>query len=175
MLPGNTRRTTLISAGAAIAAASLALALAAAALAAHPKKGHKYSGFVSASAINGFKPPVTFKVSSDGTKLLNFTYSSLGCEGAGGFMPGVDYWTKPFAIKKVGTVKVAAASGRFSVKNAKSTFVVSNQKTVTTTSVSGSFKNAKTATGTITFSQAISVNGGLKCGPAKLTFSAKAH
>jgi hypothetical protein len=172
MLPGNTRRPTLISAGAAIAADSLALA--GAALAAHPKKGHRYSGFSSETPINGFKAPVTFKVSSDGTKLLNFTYSTIGCEGAGGFMPGINYWTKPFNLKKVGTVKVAA-NGKFSVKNAKSTFAVSNQKTVTTTGVSGRFKNGKTATGTITFSQAINVNGGIKCGPAKLTFSAKAH
>jgi hypothetical protein len=172
MLRGNARRPTLITAGAAIAVASLAVA--GAALAAHPRKGHKYSGFSSVGAINGFKPPVKFKVSSDGTKLLNFTYSSLGCEGAGGFMPGVDYWTKPFAVKKVGTVNVTG-NGKFSVKSAKSTFSVSGQTTVTTSTISGRFKNAKTATGTITFSQTISVNGGIKCGPAKLTFSAKAH
>ena len=73
------------------------LAGAASALAAHPKKGARFSGSFSFTGINGFKAPVAFGVSKSGTSLTGFHYSTLGCFGSGGFQKGVDYYTKPGA------------------------------------------------------------------------------
>ncbi len=57
-------------------AAGLSAALVVSALAAHPKAGKPYAGFTSGNAFNGFKPPVSFKVSSNGKQLLRFKYFS---------------------------------------------------------------------------------------------------
>src|SRR3984885_5057394 len=108
-----TRRRLLPGAVAAIAV----LSIAATALAAQPRAGARFSGFTSASPINGFKAPVTFTVSSNGSTLQSFKYSSFGCFGAGGFRPGIDYYTQPNNITKVGAVKLSK-SGRFSVSYA---------------------------------------------------------
>jgi hypothetical protein len=157
------------------AATLLTLGLCATALAAHPKTGKRYAGFTGEPKLLGFGAPVGFKVSADGTKLLNFTYASLGCFGAGGFKPGVSPFKNAYAIKQIGTVTVAA-NGHFSIKNAKSSFKVAKQTTITTSTISGRFKNARTAVGTITFGQkfkASHVDGG-SCGPVTVTFAAKA-
>jgi hypothetical protein len=154
--------------------ALLLLGTAATALAAHPKSGSHLSGYTSASPINGFKAPVTFSVSPNGATLLNFTYASLGCVGAGGFSPGVDYFTKPFNTIKVGKVKVSK-SGHFSESGGASTYSAFGDKTVTTSKVTGSFTSAKNATGTITFSQQISGKFTTSCGPANISFTAKGH
>ena len=112
------------------------------------------------------------------TCLEKFVFQSGGCFGSGGpTQPGVNYLAKPWNVHLVGTIKVGS-DGKFSVKNAKSTYKVavqgSTQSTVTTASVSGKFTNRKTATGTITYSQAYSQPGvpGSSCGPVKLTFKA---
>jgi hypothetical protein len=156
------------------AAVLLTLAVAGAALAAHPKAGKKYSGFTSEPKLEGFSAPVSFTVSGSATRLLGFRYASLGCFGAGGFRPGVDYFTQSGNILKVGAVSVSS-NGSFSIKNAASSHTVAGQTTVTTTTVKGKFKSAKVAAGTITFTQKFSGAGfpGSSCGPAHLTFTAK--
>jgi hypothetical protein len=171
-----TPRGILLTAGA-VATAALSLGLSASALAAHPKTGKRYSGFSSEPKLLGFGAPLSFRVSADGTKLLNFTYTSLGCFGAGGFKPGVSPFKSPYAIQKLGTVAVAK-NGHFSVKNAKGsyTFPGGRSKIITTTTVTGQFKTARTATGTVTFTQQsrFSHSKPGSCGPADFTFSAKA-
>ncbi|HLJ02391.1 MAG TPA: hypothetical protein VKT31_03075 [Solirubrobacteraceae bacterium] len=165
-------------AGAVLAAGAVALAAAGTAVAAHPESGKKFSGTTSGPEMNGFKPAVTFKTASNGARILKFVFQSGGCFGSGGpTQPGVNYLAKPWNVHLVGTIKVGS-DGKFSVKNAKSTYKVavqgSTQSTVTTASVSGKFTNRKTATGTITYSQAYSQPGvpGSSCGPVKLTFKA---
>jgi hypothetical protein len=155
----------------AMLACTLALAGAATALAAHPKKGAHFKGSFGFTGINGFKPPVAFTVAHDGKTLTAFTYSTLGCFGGGGFQPGVDYYTKPSAMIKVGTVKVSS-SGHFSVKGVVATYTISGYTTKTTTTLSGKFTSAKAATGTLTFSQTYTP-GAHSCNSNALTFSAK--
>ena len=143
-----------------------------AAIAAHPKRGAHFAGFSDLTAISGFRAPVSFSVSSSGASLLNFKFSSLGCFGAGGFRPGVDYYTKPEAIIKIGTVKVSK-SGRFSATGAVSSHTAFGITTKTTAGVNGTFTSAKTATGTINFSQQDTGKYTSSCGPASITFTAK--
>ena len=159
--------------GALLAAVAL-LAFAASALAAHPKKGARFVGIVIGPKINGFKPPVRFKVSTDGKTLTGFTYSTLGCFGAGGFQPGVDYYTKPSALINVGTVKVSP-SGKFSVKGVASVYKGPGGSATTTSTISGSFTSPTAVTGTITFAQKLSPGGGT-CNTSSfpVQFSAKA-
>lgn len=163
-------------AGVVLASGAVALVVAGTAIAAHPKPGKTFSGTTSAKALNGFKPAVTFKTASSGTRILKFAFQSTGCFGSGGALqPGVNYLAKPWNVHVLGTIKVSS-DGKFSVKNAKSRYGVQNQTTLTTASVSGKFTNAKTATGTITYSQSFSQPGvtGSNCGPVKLTFKATA-
>ncbi len=161
-------------AGATVALAVIALITAAAALAAHPNAGGRFSGFTSASPINGFKAPVTFNVSSNGSTLQNFKYSSFGCFGAGGFRPGIDYYTQPNNIIKVGNVKLSKA-GRFSISGAVSTSNSFGDITKTTSTVSGRFTSARTATGSISFSQKVSGKFTSSCGPGVIHFTVKAR
>lgn len=132
--------------------AALSLLLAVSALAAHPKAGKTYRGFTSAPAFNGFKEPVSFKVSRDGKRVLGFKYAGGSCLGLGG--PG-DPWTSPYFNYKLGPIKVLR-SGTFSVKNAKTTNRGSGSTqptTITNSTVSGRFRTAKSATGTIKYVQ----------------------
>jgi hypothetical protein len=168
-------------AGAVLASGAAVLVVAGTALAAHPQSGKKFSGKTSGRVLNGFKPAVTFKTaSSGGARILKFVFQSTGCFGSGGALqPGVNYLAKPWNVHSVGTIKVAS-NGKFSVKNAKSTYKITvqgmTQSTVTSASVSGKFTNSKTATGTITYTQKFSEPGvtGSNCGPAKVTFKATA-
>jgi hypothetical protein len=154
-----------------------ALTITGTALAAHPKSSKKYGGSTSAAKLNGFSPKVTFKTSKDGKKLVKFTYQSTGCFGSGGQLtPGVNYLAKPWNLHDLGTIGVSS-KGTFSRKNIKTTYAVSGQTTTTTSSVDGHFKNASTAVGTITFTQSFTQKGvppTKPCGPAKITFTAKA-
>jgi hypothetical protein len=143
------------------------------AIAAQPKKGAHFVGTIPGSGINGFKPPVTFTVSPNGKSLTRFTYSTFGCFGAGGFRPGIDYYTKPNAIIKVGTVKVSG-SGHFSATGAVWVYRGSVVTTTTTTKVRVSFTGSKSASGTMTFTQKLSGQDKGSCGPATLPFTAKA-
>jgi hypothetical protein len=133
--------------------AALSLLLAVGAFAAHPKAGKTYTGFVAGVTMNGFKAPVSFKVSSDGKRLLGFKWAGFGCFGGGG-PPGVNPWTDPYNIVKVGTIPVSS-SGKFSVKNVKWTAAGAHgaPTKVTFSTISGRFTTAKKATGTIVFTQ----------------------
>jgi hypothetical protein len=150
-------------------ALALSLLLAVSALAAHPKAGKSYAGFASGPAFNGFKPPVSFKVSSDGKRLLGFKYSAGDCGGMGG--PG-DPWTNPEFVRKVGTINIDS-KGNFSVKNATWKVVISGSNPPVTkytySTVSGRFKTAKKATGTIMLKTKI---GSSSCPSQKVSFTA---
>lgn len=148
------------------------LAIAASAMAAHPKKGASFTGIVVGPEINGFKPPVKFKVSADGKTLTGFTYSTLGCFSAGGFRPGVDYYTKPGALIKIGVVKVSPA-GRFSVSHVVSVYKGPGGSTTTTSTITGGFTSPTAVSGTVTFTQKLSP-GGAKCSSTPLPVEAKA-
>ena len=151
----------------AVLAVALSLLLAVSALAAHPKAGKTYAGFTSELPFHGFKAPISFKVSSDGKKLLRFQWATTGCLGRGG--PG-----NPFTdgnIYKVATIKVSA-SGTFSVKNLKRTNAAQGQPPISTTqSVNGSFKTSKKASGTISIA---AKQQGHHCS-SKVTFTATTH
>jgi hypothetical protein len=170
-------------AGAALAALIIVVA-AAVALAASPKKGAKFKGTLSTSAgpvkYGKYSDPVTFKVSSSGTKLLSFRWGTLGCFGSGGPVTSNPYLGK-YGLHHFGAVSVSAG-GSFSVPASKSTYKVSGGSgkskytviTTTTSSLTGQFASPKRATGTITFSQKEVDNGkSSNCGPAILTFTAK--
>lgn len=158
-------------------AAVLALALSALvvgnALAAHPKAGRTYRGTVAKMVFNGYKAPLSFTVSANGRKLLRFRYAAGDCGGMGG--PG-NPWTSPAFQRKVGTIKVDS-KGRFSVKHAKwSVAVPGTSPSVTKviySTVSGRFRTARKATGTIKMEvkmvQAGSTNS---CPVQKLSFTA---
>lgn len=136
-----------------VLAVALSALLAVSALAAHPKAGKTYRGFTSLQRFNGFRAPVHFKVSGDGKRLLGFVWYGFGCLGAGG--PGNPYTGTGYTYHKIGTIKVSA-KGTFSVKSVKWTFHAPPSQggpLVTTSTVDGRFKNAKTATGQIRFTQ----------------------
>jgi hypothetical protein len=160
--------------GVGTAAAVALLATAGAALAAHPRRGAHFAGTTAGGAVNGFKPPVTFKVSSNGKTLMSFDYSTFGCFGAGGFRPGIDYYAQPGAIVKVGKVNVSG-SGHLSVTGAVNVYSSFGVTTKTTSKVSGRFTGPKAVSGVITFSQKLSGKDNASCGPGTIAFSAKAR
>lgn len=162
-------RTTTPRVLIAVVAAALSLLVVVSALAAHPKAGKTYTGFISAPPNNGHKPPVSFKVSRDGKRLLGFKWAGFGCVGGGG--PG-NPWTNPYNNYKVGTLKVSK-SGTFSVKNVKSTQHQHGAPTkITFSSVSGRFRTAKKAAGTIRVTQKIQ---GHTCSGKKQAFTVTAR
>jgi hypothetical protein len=76
-------------------------------------------------------------------------------------------------ITKVGTIAVSA-NGSFSVKNVKSTYVFTKASLtqVITTMVTGKFETARSASGTITFTEKWTAPGLNHSCPAHLTFTA---
>jgi len=151
-------------------AAALSLLLAVSAFAAQPTPGGAYAGFTSGPAYHGFKPPVSFKVSSDGKLVRGFKWAGNACIGMGG--PG-DVWTRVGLNYEVGTINVSP-SGKFSVGNVKWTAKLPPPigTKVTISTVNGQFTNAKTATGTITFTQRAM---GHTCAPVRVRFTARAQ
>lgn len=159
-----------------MAAGVLVLVVAATALAAATRAGARFSGTTSATPINGFHAPVSFRVSGDGRSLTGFAFSSLGCFGAGGFRPGEDVYAQPFSVIKVGTVKVAA-NGTVTATGVKFVYAYKGtpNRTTTTVSVSGRFASPGRISGSITFSQSNPTALPTTCGPAHTSFSARAH
>jgi hypothetical protein len=155
-----------------VLASAALLSGAASAIAAHPKKRAHFSGSFAFTGVNGFKAPVAFTVSKDGKTLTGFVYSTLGCFGSGGFQKGVNYYTKPGAIVKVGTVKVSS-SGHFSASGVVSRYAAFGYATTTTTTLSGSFSKSNAASGTVSFSQKLAP-GGATCNATRIAFKAKA-
>jgi hypothetical protein len=80
-------------------------------------------------------------------------------------------------VVKLGTIHVSLA-GTFSIKKLKTTTSTSNvpggkQTDYTISSIRGKFKNAKTATGSITYSNGFSAPGIThSCGSSTVTFKA---
>jgi hypothetical protein len=146
------------------AAALLVLAICATALAAHPTAGKSYSGNTSAAKANGFSAPISFKVSSNGKQLLKFEYGNTGCIAYP--ITGDPYTGAHATIIKVGTVAVSS-KGSFSVTN-------ENRSEGIKSKISGKFKTANTAAGTIKFTQHETGPGGFNksCGPIDQTFTA---
>lgn len=158
-----TRTVAVVSAGA------LTLTGTAFAAAVHPHANKKYDGSTSEAKTNGKKPKVTFKTSKNAKQLLNFTYQTAGC-----FTTVGTGTTGGPAKQDLGTINVGH-SGAFSRKNVttKSTSGLTQINTIST--VSGHFKNATTAVGTITFTQKVSGKGvplTKPCGPVKVSFKA---
>ncbi len=165
-MSGNrTPRTVIV-----VLALALSALLAVSAFAAHPKTGKTYRGLTSGPAFNGFRPPVSFKVSSNGKRLLGFKYAAGDCGGMGG--PG-DPWTNSLFVRKVGTIKVDS-KGDFSVKNAKSKVAISGSNPPMTkyssSTVTGRFKTAKKATGSIKLTTTIGSHS--SCPGQKMSFTA---
>ena len=147
-----------------IAVVLIMLLTAAVALAAAPKAGKTYSGTISASKVNGFSAPVSFKVSSNGKQLQKFQYANR-CFASSGKPVGDPYKTEVISVGKI-----AVSGGKFSVKNVKTT----SKLVTTTSSVKGKFTSATKATGTIKFTQhgTFGPPGGITCGPVTLKFTA---
>ncbi len=83
-------------------------------------------------------------------------------------MPVANPYLKSGAFIKVGTIHVSSA-GTFSVKDLKS----GSSPTYTISTVTGKFKTAKTATGSIKYGNWFSVPGNThSCGSASVTFTA---
>ena len=141
-----------------------ALMLTGTALAAHPKAGRKYGGTTTEAKVGGKRPTVTFKVSGDGRKLVNFSYQTVGC-----------FAGASEARQDLGSLSVSS-SGAFSAHNVRTHHTAGARTLVTTTSVSGKFKSPGTATGTISYRQSVAIKGGPQikpCGPRKVSFTAK--
>ena len=144
------------------------LALAASALAVLPKNGKSYRGTTSAPKIGKFKDPVSFKIAGGGHLVQGFQFGFLSCQGSGGPPPVKNPYTQPDNIVAFGKMGIAG-DGTFTDTG----FHTANG-VKTTATVHGKFKKRKKrviATGTLKVSQ--DFPGG-HCGPAKLTFSAKA-
>ena len=130
-------------------AVTLSLAVAVGALAALPTPGKAFTGFMSVGPYRGFKAKVSFKVSSNGKQVLAFNWQAGGCIGMGG--PGNAY-ADPYNNYRVATIPVSATS-TFSVANAKWTSSHHSPAKTTIFTVNGRFTTAKTATGTIHYTQ----------------------
>jgi hypothetical protein len=137
----------------AVLAAAVCLLVAAVALAATPIAGKTYTGLTSGRAVNGWKPSVRFKVSSNGKQLLGFDWHGA-CVRHGPPPPNMPPgWIDPSFVHPVGTLNVDS-SGAFAVKNAKQTENYGpHGGELNTSTVTGVFKTAKTATGTIKYTQ----------------------
>jgi len=136
-----------------------------AALAAQPTPGKAYSGPTTAT-YHGHTATVSFKVSSDGKHLLGFRWAGGACEGLGG---GGNPYLNSYLNYPLGTIPVSS-TGTFSIANVKVTNDGTPTKTVTST-VSGRFTSATTATGTIHYtSKSIQWH----CSGTQ-TFTAKSH
>ena len=150
-----------------VLAVAMSLALAVGALAALPTPGKTFKGFTSVGPYRGYKATVSFKVSTTGKQLLGFVWQAGGCIGMGG--PGNAY-ADPYNNYRVGTIPVST-TGTFSVVNAKWTSNYHSPAKTTTFTVNGRFTTAKTATGTIHYTQTDADGAGPCSGHT--TFTAK--
>ncbi len=148
-----------------------ALVAVAAAMATAPRTG-TYKGTTSSVPVNGFNDQVSFTVAPGARQITGFAFGTLGCIGAGGFKPGVNYWLKN--LKKFSLLPLTAAegfSGSGKTKNTSHGFTDTLSYTV-----KGHFNKAGTvASGTITVSEALTgakLKVPEKCGPAPMSFRA---
>jgi len=143
---------------AAIVVAILTLVTAGAAVAATPLGGKKYAGTTS-QKVNGYAAPVKFTVSGNRKQLRGFQYGDVGCFVS--IIPAGNPYLQAAWVHRIGTI--AVSKGTFSIKNVKTVYSVTvaggKLRTVTTTTVSGTFKTAKKATGKITLFQSQTAPG----------------
>lgn len=132
-----------------------------------PQKGAHFSGKTSVTPSG----TVTFTVSSKGTALERFKFTTLGCLAS----PGAT----AFPVT-VGKVKVST-TGSFSTSGAKAVLTKHPTSAITVTitlvvKVGGRFTGKKAASGTISFVQSVATNGaaGPKCSSPTVKFTAKA-
>jgi ribosomal protein L28 len=159
----------------AVIVAALSLVVAAAALAAKPLAGKRYTGLTSGRSVNGWKPAVSFRVSSNRKQLRAFNWRGacrrIDSPPPPNTPPG---WIDPGFKHNVGKVHVGN-NGTFSVKNAKQRRDFGpHGSEVTISAVNGRFKTSKTAAGTIRFTtKDYSVKGALRgtC-KSKVSFTA---
>jgi hypothetical protein len=141
--------------------ACAALLLAATALAVLPRPNKSFAGTFGPAPSTS---KVSFKSSANSHALTNFKFQTFGCEGGGG-PGGVPYFT-------VGSIAVKS-NGTFSLTVRHNIFAIPTEVTL-----SGRFKSAAKATGTIqisqTFPPADRVPGNACHGP-RLPFSATTH
>lgn len=149
--------------------AAIGLASVPGALAAHPRSGKAYTGFTAESA-NGYRAPVSFRVSGNGRQLSRFTWAGAGCAGMFGG-PGYP-WSSRWVIYKVGTIRVAP-SGSFRLVGSRWTVPDKAQSLYTKTiisTVTGRFRSRDIAAGTISYTEQINP---APPAPALATCSAK--
>lgn len=168
----NILRSVLATLAGAVIAALLVLA--GGALAAKPKRHAHFAGHTSVPPVLGFRAPVSFTVAANGKSLRSFSYGSFGCFGAGGFRPGVNPYTGG-SVVHVGAAVPVSGSGRIAVSGLKSSRSGFGQTTVTTIAISARFGRPRRASGTITFSQAVTGTFTGTCGPVTVHFAASAR
>jgi hypothetical protein len=148
-------------------AALAGLVLAASAAATLPTQRTVYRGYTSEHQINGYRPTIQFVASAGGRTLRNFVFQTLGCFGAGSFPVGTDpFFEYPWHLPSI----PVATTGTYSAK-LKATPASTDAGTMTAT-VTGSFTNATTVSGKITFSQA---QNGATCGPRTVNFTVSSN
>lgn len=142
----------------------LMLVVAATALAVTPKKGAKFSGTAKGTVTfaTSFtaKDPLSFKTSSNGKAIDDFTFKDTICDFA------------KVSQAAVGTIKVS--NGKFSVSKLKTKSVANSTdsgKAYWIVTVSGKFTSPTTATGKLTYTEK-GTPVGSSCGPIKLSFTA---
>jgi hypothetical protein len=157
----------------ALGAALAALLIAGVALAASPKANGSYAGRTSAAKIGGYPPPVSFTISANGQRVLDFNYATFACFTT--YTKGTD----PFST---GTYAVIASmrvrGGTFSISGAKDSISYSSgaKPTITTiTKLSGHFTSPTAARGEISFTRTYKTPHGTAsvCGSGTVTFTAK--
>lgn len=143
------------------------LALAASAMAANPAKNTRFRGTATGTVrfATSFtaKDPLAFSTVGSTSILEGFMYTDTACGLASS------------KVVDVGTVRVRHG-GTFSVSGAKSgpanDATEDGGKVYTTTTISGKFTSAHTATGTLEYTQRVTGATPASCGPIKLKFTA---
>ena len=140
------------------------LVVAAAALAVTPKKGAKFTGTAKGTVTfaTSFtaKDPLSFKTSSSGKALSDFTFKDTICDFA------------KVSQARSGTIKVSG--GKFSVSKLKTKSVpdsTDSGKAYWIVTVSGKFTSPTKATGKLTYTEK-GTPVGSSCGPFTLSFTA---
>jgi hypothetical protein len=147
-----------------ITAVAAGLVFATAAVAVLPSQRAVYKGTTSEKKVNGYKATVRFVAPAGGRVLTNFAFQTLGCFGTGMFPVGVDpFAANSWRLPKIPVEKTGAWSAKL-----KASSTALDPGTLTAT-VTGSFTNASTVEGKITYSQA---HSGATCGPRTVKFVA---
>lgn len=158
---------------AAVGGTLAALLIVGVAAAASPKADGSYVGRTSAAKIDGYAPSVSFVVSANGRRVLDFSYASFACFTT--YAKG----TNPFSTGTYGVIaSMRVRGGRFSISGAKNriTYDYGAKPTLTTiTKLSGHFTSPTAARGTITFSRTYKTPHGRAsvCGSGTVTFTAR--